>query len=410
MSDVAQWLEELGLGQYAETFAENDVDLDVLPDLGEGDLEKLGVSLGHRKKLLRAIAALSDVGSQQRGTVEPTPDTDRVSPQAETPPEAERRQLTVMFVDLVGSTALSGQLDPEDLREVIRAYQNAVAGEIARFEGHVAKFMGDGVLAYFGWPRAHEDEAERATRAGLAVADTVGGLTTPTGQGLSVAVVGLAELIGQRFALEQHPHVQRLPGIEGMRILQEHDFDRLPENAFIEVAVARCTDLHQCLQAATIDFALLRPGAHMIAKLVLVELLVLQILQEILDRVGRVDHLVIHGHQGQAVKIQGSLQDGFDNGRLAPFGQLAPQVDRAVRRDQLEPRGQVPEHRQLQRSFGLREVGFEIGADEQAHDQCVALGQLAALRVEPHVVGVGNAGGGERQQQRNDTQKAISPV
>ena len=88
--------------------------------------------------------------------------------------DAERRQLTVMFVDLVGSTALSAQLDPEDMREVIRAYQNAVAGEIARFEGHVAKFMGDGVLAYFGWPRAHEDEAERAVRAGLAITAAIG--------------------------------------------------------------------------------------------------------------------------------------------------------------------------------------------------------------------------------------------
>ena len=94
------------------------------------------------------------------------------------PSQAERRQLTVMFVDLVGSTALSARLDPEDMREVIRAYQDAVAGEVARFEGHVAKFMGDGVLAYFGWPAAHEDEAERAVRAGLAV-DRGGGAAAP---------------------------------------------------------------------------------------------------------------------------------------------------------------------------------------------------------------------------------------
>ena len=97
--------------------------------------------------------------------------------------EAERRQLTVMFVDLVGSTALSAMLDPEDMREVICAYQNAVAGEIARFEGHVAKFMGDGVLAYFGWPRAHEDEAERAVRAGLAITAAIGRAEQPSGRG-----------------------------------------------------------------------------------------------------------------------------------------------------------------------------------------------------------------------------------
>ena len=125
------------------------------------DLKDIGiVSLGHRKKLLEAIAALAAAPAPSR----PRPGRRH---------SAERRQLTVMFVDLVGSTALSARLDPEDMREVLRGYQNAVAGEIARFEGYVAKFMGDGVLAYFGWPRAHEDEAERAVRAGLAIVAAV---------------------------------------------------------------------------------------------------------------------------------------------------------------------------------------------------------------------------------------------
>ena len=122
--------------------------------------------------------------------------------------EAERRQLTVMFVDLVGSTALSARLDPEDMQGVIRAYQNAVAGEIARVEGHVAKFMGDGVLAYFGWPRAHEDEAERAARAGLAIVDAVSRLTgggTPLAcrVGIATGLVVVGDLIGEGAAQEQ---------------------------------------------------------------------------------------------------------------------------------------------------------------------------------------------------------------
>ncbi len=128
------------------------------------DLKDIGiVSLGHRKKLLEAIAALAAAPA--------------ASQPARVAGTAERRQLTVMFVDLVGSTGLSARLDPEAMSEVLRGYQNAVAGEIARLEGYVAKFMGDGVLAYFGWPRAHEDDAERAVRAGLAIVAAVARLT-----------------------------------------------------------------------------------------------------------------------------------------------------------------------------------------------------------------------------------------
>jgi class 3 adenylate cyclase/predicted ATPase len=201
--DVRQWLEDLGLGKYVETFAANDVDLDVLHDLDESDLERLGISLGHRKKLLRAIADLE--GARTPGS-RPARD---IGDAGKPPTAAERRQLTVMFIDLVGSTALSSRLDPEEMREVIRAYQNTVAGEVLRFEGHVAKFMGDGVLAYFGWPKAHEDEAERAVRAALAIVEAVPKLTTPAKEtlaaraGIATGLVVVGDLVGEGASQEQ---------------------------------------------------------------------------------------------------------------------------------------------------------------------------------------------------------------
>jgi class 3 adenylate cyclase len=166
--DIAAWLRDLGLERYDQAFRDNDVDVDLLSDLNEADLEKLGVaSLGHRKILLRAIEALRRPRAEAAAGMTAIADETTFGPSPPASgPQAERRQLTVMFVDLVGSTALSAKLDPEDMRDVIHAYQNTVAGEIARFEGHVAKFMGDGVLAYFGWPRAYEDAADRALRAG----------------------------------------------------------------------------------------------------------------------------------------------------------------------------------------------------------------------------------------------------
>ncbi|MFQ5566831.1 MAG: adenylate/guanylate cyclase domain-containing protein, partial [Paracoccaceae bacterium] len=153
MSDLEAWLERLGLGQHAGVLAENDVSLDVLPHLSDDDLKELGLSLGHRRKLL---AALQDDAPGRPDTA-PGVDVD-----------AERRQLTVMFCDLVGSTELSQKLDPEALREVMRSYHDAVAHAVTAHEGHVAKLLGDGVLAYFGWPHAHEDQAEQAIRAALA--------------------------------------------------------------------------------------------------------------------------------------------------------------------------------------------------------------------------------------------------
>jgi class 3 adenylate cyclase len=194
--DVTDWLRGLGLAQYAPAFRDNDIDEKVLLRLTGEELRELGVvSLGHRRRLLDAIAALGE-------SEEPPP-----ALAART--EAERRQLTVMFCDLVGSTALSRRLDPEELREVIGAYHRCVAGEVRRFDGLVAKFMGDGGLIYFGYPRAHEDDAERAVRAGLDIVAAVGGLDMPAIGGLRVRIgiatglVVVGDLIGEGASQEQ---------------------------------------------------------------------------------------------------------------------------------------------------------------------------------------------------------------
>jgi class 3 adenylate cyclase len=193
--DIAAWLLDLGLQQYEQAFRANEIDARVLPRLTAEDLKDLGVSLvGHRRRLLDAIAAL--------GTEEPTPADERA------PAAAERRQLTVMFCDLVGSTELSAMLDPEDLREVIAAYHRAVADIVRSFDGFVAKYMGDGVLVYFGYPRAHEDDAERAIRAGLGVIDAVGRLDVESVKlrarvGIATGLVVVGDLIGEGSAQEQ---------------------------------------------------------------------------------------------------------------------------------------------------------------------------------------------------------------
>ena len=202
---VDRWLESLGLGKYAALFAENDITVEVLPDLTDADLRELGLPLGARKKIIKAVSALAPVTDlDQRPRLAEAPAA--VAPF--TPAQAERRQLTVMFVDLVGSTALAERLDPEDMGAVLRAYQNAVAGEIARFEGHVAKFMGDGVLAYFGWPVAHEDEAERAVRSGLALVEAVvklrdGEAPLACRVGIATGLVVVGELLGEGAAKEE---------------------------------------------------------------------------------------------------------------------------------------------------------------------------------------------------------------
>jgi class 3 adenylate cyclase/predicted ATPase len=197
--DVGGWLRSLGLGQYEALFRASEIDDDILPELTDVDLKELGVPLGHRKRLLKAISGLA-----AETLAAPSSSTGATPQDA-----AERRQLTVMFCDLVGSTALSTRFDPEELREEIRAYQNTVSGVVARYDGFVAKFMGDGVLAYFGYPRAHEDDAERAVRAGLEIAAAVTRLETRGTErlavriGIATGLVVVGDLVGEGSAQEQ---------------------------------------------------------------------------------------------------------------------------------------------------------------------------------------------------------------
>ena len=170
MPSVGEWLASLGLPEYADRFAEQRIDFSTLRDLTDEDLkEELGVVLlGDRRRLLRAIGELSGAAS---GTPQLVP-----GPELTPRDEAERRQVTVMFADLVGSTALSARMDPEDLREIISAYQKCVTSTVRRFGGFVARYVGDGVLVYFGYPHAHEDDAERAVQAALELVAAVAGL------------------------------------------------------------------------------------------------------------------------------------------------------------------------------------------------------------------------------------------
>ena len=201
MQQVADWLKKLDLGQYAQRFAENDISFSVLPDLTDQDLKEIGVSLGHRRQLLRAIAELTSRDKEAPKLAVVT------AASAALQDSAERRQVTVMFSDLVGSTALSARMDPEDLREVISAYQKCVAEAVQRFGGFVAKYMGDGVLVYFGYPQAHEDDAERAVQAGLELIQAMGGLKSSaplqTRVGIATGLVVVGDLIGSGGAQEQ---------------------------------------------------------------------------------------------------------------------------------------------------------------------------------------------------------------
>src|SRR5271155_1853404 len=202
--DVVVWLRGLGLGRYEAAFRENEIDETVLPSLTQENLKELGVTaLGHRLKLLDAIAALRTDGGAKTSSV----DAATIAPSVVPEDRAERRQVTVMFSDLVGSTALSARMDPEDLREVISAYQKCVAETVQRFGGFVAKFMGDGVLVYFGYPQAHEDDADRAVRAGLEVIAAVTALKSPvplqTRVGVATGLVVVGDLVGSGEAQER---------------------------------------------------------------------------------------------------------------------------------------------------------------------------------------------------------------
>ena len=195
MQQIAHWLDQIGMSEYAQCFAENHIDFSVLRELTDQDLKNLGVVFGDRIKILRAIRALSTSLDVPAG------------PQPARQHAGERRQLTVMFVDLVGSTALSASMDPEDLREVISIYQRCVADAVVSTGGFVAKYFGDGVLAYFGYPQAHEDDAERAVRSGLELVAAVTELKTPdplqTRVGIATGVVVVGDLIGSGAAQER---------------------------------------------------------------------------------------------------------------------------------------------------------------------------------------------------------------
>jgi class 3 adenylate cyclase len=198
VQEIGDWLEKLGMPEYGECFAENKIDLSVLPHLTDQDLKDIGVPLGHRRKMLAAISEVAADTASEPKVFEPEP-----KPQE----TAERRQITVLFSDLVGSTALSARMDPEDLREVISAYQKCVAETVQHFGGFVAKYMGDGVLVYFGYPQAHEDDAERAVRAGLELIQAVGGLKSgaplQTRVGVATGLVVVGDLIGSGEAQER---------------------------------------------------------------------------------------------------------------------------------------------------------------------------------------------------------------
>src|ERR1700730_3010392 len=202
--DLRDWLRSLGLERYEAAFRENEIDQTVLASLTAEDLKDLGVGIvGHRRKLLDAITALRSDATAKDPSGNPVS-----SPLSATCEDrAERRQVTVMFSDLVGSTVLSTRMDPEDLREVISAYQKSVAETVGRFGGFVAKYMGDGVLVYFGYPQAHEDDAEQAVRAGLDLVAAVASLKThaalQTRVGIATGLVVVGDLIGSGASQEQ---------------------------------------------------------------------------------------------------------------------------------------------------------------------------------------------------------------
>ncbi len=209
-NSVTKWLEQLGLGHYATAFAENDIDWELLPELDQETLIHIGItSAGHRLRIIKAAKSIqADSGgvTQSVGSAVESPD----------PPasrgEAERRQLTVMFCDLVGSTAFSTQLDPEDLRDVITSFQDKCRKAIQRYEGFIARYMGDGMLVYFGYPQAHEDDAERAVRAGLAIVRSMAELNAGIGKlhevvlavrvGVATGSVVVGDIVGEGAAEE----------------------------------------------------------------------------------------------------------------------------------------------------------------------------------------------------------------
>jgi SAM domain (Sterile alpha motif)/Adenylate and Guanylate cyclase catalytic domain len=208
--DVGEWLKGIGLGQYEATFLAHDIDVDVLPDLTEADLEKIGLPLGARKRLMKAIANLRPAESQPPpGPLSPAPEPAQPPAPSSPPrmfrPDAERRPITVMFCDLVGSTALGSRLDAEDWRSLVNAYLDEASGAVTRFGGHVLKRLGDGLMALFGYPRAQENDAERAVRAALTIQRALGEMNARN------AAKGASQL-SARIGLESGPVVVEAGG------------------------------------------------------------------------------------------------------------------------------------------------------------------------------------------------------
>src|SRR5215475_1816738 len=208
MQQIAEWLEKLGLSEYAQRFADHAIDLSVIRDLTEHDLKDLGVLLGHRRKFLRAVAELDGIA----------PTSTKTATEPVFRGDAERRHLTVMICDLVGSTALSARLDPEDMRAVIDAYHAACARIVRAYDGFIEDFRGDGILAYFGYPRAHEDDAERTVRAGLDIIAAIARLETPAPEPLAVRIgiatgVMVVGGLSSDGALRDHPVIGGAPNL-----------------------------------------------------------------------------------------------------------------------------------------------------------------------------------------------------
>jgi class 3 adenylate cyclase len=191
MTTIRTWLETLGLGKYAEVFEANDIDRDILPRLTDQELASLGVTLGHRKKIQAAL--------EQRGSDDALQTTRASTDKVETvAASGERRQLTVMFCDLVGSTALSEKLDPEELRALLHDYRSRCGEVVARYEGFVARYVGDGILTYFGWPKAHEEDAERALRAALEIVQAVKAVSSAEPLSVRIGIATGPVVVGEQ--------------------------------------------------------------------------------------------------------------------------------------------------------------------------------------------------------------------
>lgn len=259
MREIGEWLARLGLGQYAERFAENAIDVSVLPHVTDQDLKEVGIPLGHRRKILAAIGELA-----------PGPECSVASTPPKTSDTAERRQVTVVFVDLVGSTELSSRMDPEDLREILSNYQKCVADTVRRFDGFIAKYMGDGVLVYFGYPEAHEDDPERAVRAGLELISAISAVEAPVllqvRVGIATGMVIVGELIGSGEAQERNivgetPNLAaRLQSIASASMVVIADGTRKLLGNFFELEDLGTKDL-KGMQRAVRAWAALRPSS-----------------------------------------------------------------------------------------------------------------------------------------------------